>query len=168
VVARLGGFAVATTIPLGPKGKVGAYIWQNPPVTLMGRYEAGGCGGCDMLNHWKSAPDDVCRVIHTEAARGQHVLWEGIIVSSYGQKRLLAMPDLTVVQLTTSVEVCLDAVKARREAKGKNDKPLDEYHTRRKHRGLFTTSNNNLKRGIRVEMHSRETALPRVMELLGL
>jgi hypothetical protein len=167
VIARLGGTSAGTTLPLGPKGKIGAHVWQTPPVTVVGRYEGFDCAGCDMLNGWPHAPDDVCALINAEAARGQNVLWEGITVSSYGQPRLLAMRDLTVVQLTTPVEMCLEAVRARRLAKG-NAKPLDEYHTRRKHRGLYTTSKNNLKLGIKVEMHSRETALPRVMELLGL
>jgi hypothetical protein len=154
-------------ITLGPKGKLGGYIWRSPPVTIMGRY-GNACGGCDTIGGWPGGPDDICNKITSEAARGQNVLWEGIAVSSYGQKRLLAMgPALTVIQLDTSLEECVKSIYARRAAKG-NAKPLDLYHTERKHKALFTTTRSNAAVGIATETHSRATALPRVMELLGL
>jgi hypothetical protein len=133
----------------------------------MGRYET-QCGGCDTIGGWAGGPDDVCAMIVAEAAQGRSVLWEGIAVSSYGQKRLVAMgPELTVIQLDTTLADCVKSIYARRKAKG-NDKPLDLYHTERKHKALFTTSRSNQAAGIKVETHSRATALPRVMELLGL
>jgi hypothetical protein len=172
VINAMGGLYKAMPFALGPANKLGirktgGYRWLSPPVTVMGRYET-QCGGCDTIGGWSGGPDEVCAKISAEAAAGQSVLWEGIAVSSYGQQRLLAMgPDLTVIQLDTSLDECVRSIQARRAAKG-NTKPLDLYHTERKHKALFTTSRSNQAAGIKVETHSRETALPRVKELLGL
>jgi len=166
VIKALGGLSAATTFTMGPKDKTAGYIWRAPPVTIMGRY-GNACGGCDTIGGWPGGPDDICKRIAVEASLGQSVLWEGIAVSSYGQKRLLLMPGLTVIQLDTSLEECVKSIYARRAAKG-NSKPLDLYHTERKHKALFTTTRSNAAAGIATETHSRETALPRVMELLGL
>jgi len=174
VIARAGGLAKAHTIALGPpdkpqaKWKTGAYVWDEPPLVLMGRYEA-ACGGCDTLN-WRGAADDVEAVIMDQAISGRAVLLEGLMVSSYGVERLKRMNSiapLTVVYLTTPLADCISSVKARRAAIG-NTKPLNEDNTRAKHHTLTVTNRSNRKEGIVVEELGRDAALPRVMELLGL
>jgi hypothetical protein len=166
VIDALGGLDASQRVALGPRGKTGGYIWFDKNVMVLGRYES-QCGGCDTLQ-WKGAPDDIETVIQGQIQHGRHVLLEGIAISSYGQQRLLRMgPALTVIQLDTTLADCLAAIAARRALKG-NTKPVDTYHTERKHKALFTTSRSNAAAGIKVETHSRATALPRVKELLGL
>ena len=174
VIARCGGLTAAVEVPLGDptidtsKWKTGAYVWTNPPVTLLGRYDA-TCGGCDTLS-WPGAADTIERFILDQAALGQSVLWEGLMVSSYGVerlKRISLQADFTVVYLTTPLDVCIDSVKQRRAARGAK-KPLNENNTRAKHKTLLATNKNNKLVGIKVEELQRPEAHARVMELLGL
>ncbi len=171
VIAACGGIATAEQVPLGDpdvapaKWKTGAYVWKNPPVTLIGRYNA-TCGGCDTLS-WKGAADVIEKFAIQQAARGQHVLFEGLMVSSYGVERLKRIPGLTVVYLATPLEDCLASVKARRAARGAT-KPLNETNTRAKHHTLLVTNKSNRAAGIKVEELQRPEAHARVMELLGL
>ena len=197
VIARCGGMEFADAARLGDPSedpstwKTGAYIWSDPPVTVMGRYDA-TCGGCDTLS-WKGAADIVEAFVLDQVQKGQNVLLEGLMVSSYGVERLKRIPDLTVVYLTTPLEVCLDSVKARRavrnaareakhtalvEARRKANrkppkplepaKPLDETNTRAKHHTLLVTNKSNRRAGVKVEELGRAEAHDRVMELLNI
>jgi len=197
VIATCGGLAAAQQVKLGnpdenpSKWKTGAYVWKAPPVTLIGRYDA-TCGGCDALN-WSGAADDVERFAIQQAKMGQNVLFEGLMVSSYGVERLKRIPGLTVVYLATPLDDCLasenkrratrDALRhakhaaevALRLSKGRKPpkpldpaKPLNEENTRAKHHTLLVTNKSNRAKGVKVEELQRPEAHARVMELLGL
>jgi hypothetical protein len=171
VIAACGGIKESLQIKLGDprkpesKWKTGAYIWRDPPVTVLGRYDA-TCGGCDTLS-WKGAADVVEKFVIDQAMNGQKVLLEGLMVSSYGQERLKRIPGLTVIYLTTPLDLCIEGVNQRRQARGAV-KPLDETNTRAKHHTLLVTNRSNKREGIKVEELGRAEAHARVMELMGL
>lgn len=163
-----------STLPLGPKGKLGAYLWTEPPLAVLGRYDA-SCGGCDGQS-WRGAADDQEALLLGQVRAGRSVLLEGLMVSSWGVERLRRIDaetggGLTVVYLGTSLEDCLAGVNARRDARaaarGRPLPPLNEENTRTKHRTLLVTNASNAAAGIRVEVHQRDTALTRTAELLG-
>jgi hypothetical protein len=167
VIARLGGLPQAEIIRMGPNNrKVGGYVWQSPPVLLVGKYGA-QCGGIDTMR-WAGFADEVEKCVLEQIAQGRSVLMEGLV--TLGVERLVRIgkaTSLTVIHLDTLLVDCIASVNQRRMARGEME-PVDETATRVKYKQIFTTNKTNRRRGIKVETHSRATALPRVMELLGL
>ena len=158
---------------VGPKTKLGGYSWSSPPVTLVGRYET-ACGGCDAMS-WKGAADDLEGAVMAGVARGHSVLLEGLMVSTWGYERLLRLAKaapLTVLHLDTPLDVCLDAVRARRAeraaAKGQEASELNVKNTTDKFNGLLTHTRNQRLKGVVVEDVDREAGLRRALALLGI
>jgi len=167
-MARAGGMDKALKLPLGPYRKVGAYIWDKAKLTVIGRYDE-ATGGCDAQT-WPGAPDEQEALITAEARRGQNVLFEGLLVGSWGKprlKRLHAADGLTVILLATTIDECLASIYARREA-AQSPNPFNEIHTRNKHRSLIVTTKNNRKIGLNALTLPRAEAMAKTMELLGL
>jgi hypothetical protein len=162
----------AGTFNVGPKGKLGGYVWDQPPVTVVGRYET-ACGGCDAMS-WKGAADDLEQAVVEGVGRGHSVLLEGLMVSTWGADRLLRLAKvapLTVLHLDTPLDVCLDAVRARRAEraalKGQEAGELNVRNTTDKWNGLITHTRNQRIKGVNVEDVDREGGLKRALALLG-
>jgi ABC-type dipeptide/oligopeptide/nickel transport system ATPase component len=147
-----------------------------PRLFIAGRY-ATACGGCDGLS-WKGAADDICNLVK-EQALVSPVLFEGLMVSSWGTPRLINLcsdlgGQLTIIQLTTSLEECVASVNARRlerwRSAGKTGEPppLDPANTAAKHRGTLKSCEKLEAAGVPVLYLSREEAFRRTAELLGL
>lgn len=169
-----------TELHLGPKSKVGGYAWDEPPLLVLGRYDA-ACGGCDTQS-WKGAADDQELLIYERGIcdeyRRRSVLLEGLMVSSWGVERLKRLRDraegtggtLTVIHLQTPLETCLDAVRGRRaerEARtGRQLPPLNTKNTEEKHRTLEICSKMNERNGVTVERLDRAAAWTRAAQLL--
>lgn len=167
-MARAGGMDKALKIPLGPRRKVGAYIWDKARLTVIGRYDE-ATGGCDAQT-WTGAANDQEALIVAEALRGQSVLFEGLLVGSWGKARLRkldAAGGLAVILLATTIDECLASIYARREA-AQSPNPFNEIHTRNKHRSLIVTTRNNRKIGLNALTLPRAEAMAKTMELLGL
>lgn len=165
------------TIPIGPKDRLGGYVWPNLDFAIVGRYET-ACGGCDGLS-WKGAADDIEAAAAEQLRLGRRVLLEGLMVSTWGADRLLrldeaarALGGLLVVHLTTPLDVCLSSVRERRQrrarAAGKEAPPLNVTNTTSKHAGLITHTRNQRRRGVRIEELDRDAALARVLGALAL
>lgn len=122
---------------LGPKGKPIGYAvdvpWIEQLIYVVGSYE-NACGGCDTIQPYS----EIWPLIKEYAGYG-HVIFEGALVSSsygnigratevYGDKCVFAFLD-------TPLEVCLQRIKQRREAKG-NFKPLDPKNTEHKYNSV--------------------------------
>lgn len=94
-------------------------------VSVLGHYES-PCGGCDTFKNYTQLQDAVkC------AAFGQsHVLMEGLMLSDDVQQTVKMFNSLEfnirpesqfrVLYLTTDIELCIERVKQRRAAKGKD------------------------------------------------
>jgi shikimate kinase len=173
VLDRLG--SSRETFPLGPKGKVGGYLWPSVKVAVLGRYES-ACGGCDSMS-WKGAADDIEAKIKELVEQEYDVFFEGLIVATWGVDRMVRVGNLlntqfTVVHLTTPLEECISSVESRRAARaaaeGKELTPLDPSNTAAKHKSLQSTTKMQRERGVQVEELGRKEALNRVLGLLDL
>ena len=171
VLARLGAVSNKLAFEPGRPGKVTGYVWEEPPVAIMGRYEA-ACGGCDAMS-WKGAADVIEEYAMDQFVMGRSVLMEGLIVASWGVPRLLRMHEasLTLIHLTTPLEECLASVQRRREAaakaKGKEATPLNPSNTESKWRGFRDGAARRREAGLRVLELDRDRALAVTAELLG-
>lgn len=122
----------------GPKKPLGyrvAVPFLDRPVMVVGPYET-ACGGCDAIQPYSLIWPRV-----DEYAEVGHVLFEGALVSTnygtIGEASEKYGDDFVFAFLNTPLQVCLDRVKARREARG-NLKPLDPYQTTWKHKGILS------------------------------
>lgn len=158
------GHSVDTDIRGRPKG----YVLAIPDVGdlyIVGSYET-ACGGCDSIQPYA---DIWPRVV--EFAEQGHVLFEGALVSSsygeigraseqYGDQFIFAFMD-------TPLEVCLQRIVARRQAKG-NLKPLDPKNTKNKLESI-SKSINKIKNefGRRCVIIDHKDPIPQILELLN-
>lgn len=164
---------VITLPPDGVKRKrdtVIGYCWHNSKVTVMGRYET-ATGGCDSLN-WSGAANDLeAHLVAEHEAGKRHVFMEGLIISSWGIERLkrvqLATGALHIIDLDTSLDMCIDSVHLRRGRVG-NSSPLNETNLRLKYRSIETSRVAIKREGLRLEQLPRDAALDRVRQLLEL
>lgn len=97
---------------------------------VVGKYET-ACGGCDGIK----TQDEVCERVREYAPMGP-VLFEGLLISHIYARYQALHHELTAgghgpyywLFLDTPLEVCLDNVRKRREARGKTT-PLDPTNT---------------------------------------
>jgi len=155
---------------LGSKNKLAGYLWDEPPLAIMGNYSA-ACGGCDSLS-WKGASDEIEQEIIRQRDLGRSVILEGLLVGTWGVARMgrLVPYGLINILLDTPVEECVASVEARRAEKaaatGKELKPFNPDNTVGKHGGLLSVLPLRRAAGIPVEVLSREAALARVREIV--
>lgn len=95
------------------------YILKSPTTSrwlaVPGHYEI-ACGGCDTIN----SMDQVFAQVKEADAYGYDVLFEGAIVSTLARNVIelhLSGHPVHVISLNTPLDVCLDSINARREAK---------------------------------------------------
>lgn len=144
------------------------YHYGNAGVTVIGDYAA-NCSGCDKYS-WRGAADWVQEAVSIEAALGRHVVFEGARVSQWALARFMALrkvAPLTVVVLSTPLEDCLNAVRARRAAQG-NDEPLSVTSTTDRWNAIKRAGYTHQLAGLDVERLDRDAAYARCCELLNL
>lgn len=135
----------------------------------LGRYDGPACGGCDSFS-WKGAADWITGQVLDYHGRGEDVLLEGLMVTTWGADRVIGLNralDLRVIQLTTPLEECLAAVQARRAERG-NTKPLNPDNTSSKWRGAQSGSKVIEKAGVKVIWADREAAFEAAKGILNL
>lgn len=141
----------------------------GPGLFALGRYDGPACGGCDSFS-WKGAADWITSQIFEYHGRGEDVLLEGLMVTTWGSDRVIGLSralDLRVIQLTTSLEECLASVQARRVERG-NDRPLNPENTVAKWRGAQSGSKVIEGAGVKVIWADREAAFDRARGILNL
>lgn len=152
-------------------------IQGQPLLYVPGHYET-ACGGCDTIKTVNQVYDMVRA--HAIYSPQMDVLYEGIMVQDdvrravelnkeLEQARVDGLKDakLVVIGLTTPVEECLAAIRARRETRG-DERPLNPKNTVDRHKRLQGTYHRLRANGIAVEMLGREEAYQRCRTLLRL
>jgi adenylate kinase family enzyme len=140
----------------------------HPDVAVLGSYGA-DCGGCDTLPTY----DFIMGLIRERHSKGQHVLFEGLLLS-HDKKQVTALhkwlgeKNFTVLELTESLETCLTSVKERRARKGQDPDTFNPENTIRRHAEVIRASTILEERGIPVRRVSRADCVPTILELLGL
>ena len=90
---------------------------NGPSLSVIGHYEI-ACGGCDTI----STMDQIFELVRESHQEGHDVIFEGLLVNSDRNRTVQMHEDglpLLVVTLSTPIELCLESVMARREAKAK-------------------------------------------------
>jgi len=98
----------------------------GPPTLFIPGHYATPCGGCDTIK----TPDQVYELVRDAAARGDNVIYEGIIIQD-DTKRLLALNaehPVHVIELTTGIMECLEGIQQRRNERG-DARPLNSKNT---------------------------------------
>lgn len=159
---------------LGGRQRIAGH--QVGPVFLLGKY-ATDCGGCDAMS-WRGAADEICELAMDKFGHGP-VIMEGLMLSSWGNGRLRDLWERTsgklhVLQLTTPLQDCLDAVNNRRAGawtrKGLdgNPPPLNPENTTSKWKSAQRGAELMRQGGMdTVEFLDREAAFQRAMELVS-
>jgi len=132
-------------------------------LAIMGHYET-ECGGCDTI----TKPDFLFETMHTLAAEGYDLLWEGLL-TSMDFKRTEPMSHeykTLVLGLTTPLQECLDSVNARRFRRNPDLPPVQVKNTTNKHRGTKQTVARLQAAGVDCEWHDREAIVVRALEAL--
>lgn len=110
------GYLVSTSIPA-----IGNFC-------VLGHYES-ACGGCDTLPGY----DRIFELVREGLRMAPTVIFEGLLVSEEVRRTVELHQQyedqLRVIFLNTDVEVCLQSIRARREARG-DTRPLKEDNTR--------------------------------------
>jgi ABC-type dipeptide/oligopeptide/nickel transport system ATPase subunit len=144
-----------------------------------GHYET-ACGGCDTIK----TVDEVYGLVMGGVEHTHDVLYEGIMVQDDLRRafdldtRLKAqpwremwnpdtLPGLHVICLTTPLEVCLDAIRTRRLARG-DERPLDPKNTTGRYHSQLRMQQRLRDAGVQVEALDREAAFLRCCALLRL
>lgn len=134
-----------------------------------GHYES-PCGGCDTI----SKVESVFNLVRMGDEGGYDVLFEGLLLSA-DSKHLGALVaegrEVQVIALETTLQECLAAVQARRDARaaarGERGKPLNPRNTEQKWKQVRASVGKLREKGIPTAILSREDAFLRVRELLG-
>lgn len=135
----------------------------NRPLYVVGPYVT-ACGGCDAIQPYS----DIWPRVADFAQRG-HVVFEGALISTnygtIGEASEAYGDDFIFALLDTPLELCLERVRKRREAKG-NMKPLNTKQTETKHRNIYNMCmkiRDQFKRRVVIIDHRKP-----VSQLLGL
>lgn len=136
------------------------------PLFLAGHYE-GACGGCDNLSQ---GLDYIYGLIHEATARGEDVMFEGLIVAS-DVLRCIELKqrhghELMVIGLNTSLPDCLAGVQQRRDARG-DTRPLSSKNTEAKFKALIPQRIRFKDAGIDFRLLDRAAALNACLGFLG-
>lgn len=155
----------------GRKQPIG-YLLSRPDgrrLNVIGHYET-ACGGCDTITKM----DDIFNYVRMGAAAGNDVIFEGLLISADVNRTHALMKefqfpkpdDMHVIALDTPLDVCIDSINQRRWTKDPTKPPVATKNTTSKHRGVQLCMKRLAEAGTPGEIHSRETALVRIRELL--
>jgi len=139
----------------------------HPDVAVLGHYGA-DCGGLDTLPSYAF----ITELIRTRYSEGQHVIFEGLLLS-HDTKQVLGLwdwlgkKDFTVLELTETVETCVQSVRDRRARKGQPPE-FNTNNTVRRHGEVIRACSKLEAAGVPVRRISRAECVPTVLELLEL
>lgn len=143
------------------------YLCENDghaPLYVPGHYET-PCGGCDTI----MCVSDVFQRITNAALDGCDVLFEGIIAQDAvaDQVCLAAVYGLRVLCLDVPLEVCLQSIAVRRQAR-QDQRPLNPTNTTRRQRAVTRGASRLAEAGVPVTMVDRVQCEAMLVAWLGL
>lgn len=144
-----------------------AYIGDRDPGAALfvpGHYET-PCGGCDTIK----TVDEVYHLVEQGIAYNRDVIYEGIMVQD-DVKRCAALHrrhPLTVIALTTPIDVCLASVQKRRDERG-DERPLNPKNTISRAERVKRNAQRLRGMGVPVLFLDRDAALQFCLEALNL
>lgn len=148
------------------------------PLRVIGHYEI-ACGGADTISAMLTCEDGNVRrgldlvyyLVNSALDRGEHVVWEGLVVAS-DWRRCVDIADrhtLLVIGLSTPIDVCNAAVEDRRRAKmeitGREPAPLkldrhgNPKNSMAKYKALITQRAHFKTSGVDFRVLDREQAM---------
>jgi hypothetical protein len=129
-----------------------------------GHYET-ACGGCDTIK----TPDEAYALVEREVGQGHDVLYEGIIIQDEWRRcaALAGRTRVEVIALDVPMDVCLQSIRQRREARG-DARELNPTNTVNRARRLKGTMEKLRAEGVSARWMSREDAWAEVALLLAL
>jgi ABC-type dipeptide/oligopeptide/nickel transport system ATPase component len=135
-----------------------------PQLCVPGHYET-PCGGCDTIK----TGQEVWAIVLRSIEAGHNCLFEGIMPQDWKIERveqLAGLTELHIIQLNTPIELCLEAVRGRRAARG-NEKPLSPKNTVSRARNVEARIRELRRRGIACHTVDRDGAFALCRTLLG-
>lgn len=160
----------ASTEPMYTEGRKKPY-WYHLAATNGGRslvvpghYDT-PCGGCDTIK----TGGEVWSLVKMALSMDRNCLFEGIMPQDWKIERveeLAGLAELHIVQLNTPVELCLEAIRGRRAARG-NEKPLSPKNTVSRARNVEARIRELRRRGIACHTVDRDGAFQLCRTLLG-
>jgi hypothetical protein len=157
-----------------PEGKVIGYQCSPHPIIVFGPYET-PTGGCDNFTK-KGIADWICSTLLEFHEMGNHVIFEGVLISMYGVPRMLEVnrqsgDALHIIELTTPLAACIYSVNERRkERANKLSKQFEPVNPRLITDKVTAIHSNTIKLardGVKAEFLNREEAFYRSCEILG-
>lgn len=133
LIKKLGGFC-----SLSPHYKLRRkhplyYTCDSPPFALIGHYES-QCGGADTVPFSEVGP------LVINLTHDYHVIYESMLFSVEAKQLLIIrdlVPDVRVIQLSTSADECIENIYTRRRKSGNRlGTPLDEGRVRLNHKRI--------------------------------
>jgi predicted kinase len=131
---------------------------------IVGPYET-ACGGCDAIQPF----DKIFPRVEEYAQQG-HVIFEGALVSTSGIGRIKRCVELygnnfVAAFMDTPLDVCLERIKKRREARG-NTKPLNPKNTTNKWNCVQSSIKKIEAVGARTAIIDYRNAVPQILGML--
>jgi len=137
----------------------------GPNLWVVGHYET-RCGGADTIDRI----DDIYAQVNGAAERGYDVIYEGGALVQSDWRRAAAaaarFPTLIIV-LDVPIEMCLEGIRARREARG-DTRPLNPKNTIGRARDTLRNAEHLRTNNVAVEkFQDRDLAAVRALGALG-
>lgn len=135
-----------------------------PPLSLLGHYET-ACGGCDTI----PSMDRIYELVRQRLADGDSVLYEGLLISAEVNRAVQLHTDgfdLTVVELQTPLDLCVESVNQRRWAKTPDKPGVNPKNTTAKFKQTQATCKKLEAQGVKVIRTDRDGAFEAIKGLL--
>lgn len=154
----------------GADGKVKGYSIDassygiSAPIYLLGKYTT-ACGGCDQIPTQQEAADRAYKAWNS----GGHVLMEGLLASAAGlngavTKTITQTGEAVFAILDTPLDVCIERVKKRREARG-DERPFNTKNTNDKYTQTHSTAKSLKDAGLDVRYINHVNSFKEVMDI---
>lgn len=153
----------------GRKQPIG-YVHHRPygepgrSLAVVGHYET-PCGGCDTIN----SMDEIFALVRESHDLGHDVIFEGLLISAEVNRMAALHADgypCHVIALDVPLDLCLERVNGRRQAKTPGKGPVNPKNTESKHKGTLMSARRLQEAGVSVCTADNPTAVAYIKSLL--